>query len=404
MVKRNPNFGKLASSYLFVEIRNRKEAFMAANPDAKLIALGIGDTTEPLPAVIVEAVKAKADAMGTREGYQGYPEPYGEDDIRKHIAKEIYKDAVSFDEIFVSDGSKPDLARFQFLSAAGSKIAVQDPVYPAYVDQSVIGGKTGENKEGRYENIVYMDCNPANNFFPDLSILDSSVDYIFFCSPANPSGAVATKDQLAALIAKAKEIGAFIVFDGAYSAFIQDDSLPKSIYEVPGAREVAFETNSFSKNLGFTGVRLGWTVCPKDLKFEDGALVHADWSRVVGTMSNGPSHFASAGACAMFTEAGMKAHKELIQYYLGNAKLVREVLLKANMEVYGGDNAPYVWVRCPGKDSWSTFQEFLDKCQIVSTPGAGFGSMGEGFVRFSSFAPRAAVEEAVTRLAKHYGV
>jgi len=287
MVKRNENFGKLQASYLFVNIAQKRKAFVEANPDAKLISLGIGDTTRPLPTSICKGLTDASIGLGTKEGYSGYPDWNGGLELRKAISEQFYDGVVSPDEVIISDGSKPDLCRLQCLFDSDVNIAVQDPVYPAYVDGSVISGKTGAgipNSSGKYEKLTYMECKPENDFFPDLSLMEKKPYVLFFCSPNNPTGATATKAQLEELVKFAKETKSLIIYDAAYRAFISDDSLPKSIFEIEGARDVAMETNSFSKLVGFTGVRLGWTVCPTSVTYEDGVTpVFDDWKRVMGT-------------------------------------------------------------------------------------------------------------------------
>eukprot|EP00920_Eleutheroschizon_duboscqi_P013854 GHVT01032433.1.p1 GENE.GHVT01032433.1~~GHVT01032433.1.p1 ORF type:complete len:281 (+),score=57.82 GHVT01032433.1:823-1665(+) len=280
MVLRNPSMARLQRGYLFVEIARRKKEFLAKNPNAKLISLGIGDTTEPITAHIAAQMREKCHALTTLQGYSGYPEYNGSQMLRTMIAREFYNDAIAADEIFISDGSKPDLARLQSVFGPESTVAVQNPVYPAFVDGTVISGKSGELDEstGHYRRIVYMTCTPENDFFPDLE-KQPRTDLIFFCSPNNPTGAVASREQLTSLVKYAKANKSIIIFDSAYRAFIKDPALPKSIFEIEGAEEVAFETCSFSKMAGFTGVRLGWTVCPKAVKFDDGTPLWNDWSR-----------------------------------------------------------------------------------------------------------------------------
>jgi len=403
MVVRKEHFSKLQASYLFVNIAQKRKAFVDANPDKKLISLGIGDTTQPLPESICAGLTNAAKGLGTQAGYSGYPDWNGGAALREAISKEFYNGLVSPDEVILSDGSKPDLCRMQALFGDGVNIAVQDPVYPAYVDGSVIAGKTGKGipeSSGRYEGITYMECNPENSFFPDLEKLEKKSYVLFFCSPNNPTGATATKEQLTKLVAFAKETQSIIVFDTAYRAFITDDSLPRSIYEIEGAREVAMETSSFSKLVGFTGVRLGWTVCPTDVKYETGESVFDDWKRIMGTYFNGPSNIAEAGGLAAMQPAGMKEMSGLVSYYMQNAKTLRDVIVKKHgFEAFGGDHSPYLWVKAPtGKTSWDMFDLMLKECAIVITPGVGFGSQGEGYVRFSCFASHESVAEAAGRI------
>lgn len=384
MVKRNRHLEKLQQSYLFVDINARKKAHIEKNPGAKLISLGIGDTCLPLFPELVEDLDKYVKGTATPEGYSGYPDWNGPGPLRELIAKSFYSSmGIDAEDVIVSDGSKPDIARMQLLFDDKTSLAVQNPVYPAYVDDSVISGKTGEYdpEKGQYKNIVYMPCTPGNDFFPDLNI--QRTDLIYFCSPNNPTGAVATREQLKKLVNFALNNNSIIIFDSAYREFISDDSLPKSIYEIPGAEKCAIETSSFSKLVGFTGVRLGWTVCPKTVVYEDGRSVFDDWKRVVGTTFNGPSILATAGGMSALTHPG--GMKKQIAYYMENASTLRDVLEKKGIPCYGGSNSPYIWCKIEGKSSWEMFDSLLHQ-NIVCTPGSGFGSCGEGFVRFSCFA------------------
>ena len=402
MVKRNKNMAKLQSGYLFPEINRRKKEFSARNPNAKIISLGIGDTTEPITPHITREMSNTASKLATKEGYSGYGDEQGMAELREKIAEKVYHNVVSGDEIFVSDGAKPDTGRLQMMFGSGRTIAAQDPSYPVYVDSSVIMGQTGNYDERRkqFNNITYMPCNPENGFFPDLDKAKDA-DIVFFCSPNNPTGAVATKEQLKRLVEFAKENKQIIIFDAAYSQFIQDKNLPKSIFEIKGAKEVAIEVNSFSKPIGFTGVRLGWTVVPGELKYEDGFQVRDDWNRIMTTVFNGASNIAQHGALAALDDKGMEEMKETVSYYMENAKLIKSCLKNLGYGVYGGGNAPYIWAKIPGKKSWDMFLEMLEKAHIVTTPGVGFGPAGEGFIRFSAFGHREDIEEAVKRLKVH---
>jgi len=404
MVKRNSNIAKLKAGYLFPEIGRRKKALLEKQPDAKIISLGIGNTTEPLTPHIVEALKKYTESLGTKEGYTGYDDDakaqefLGE--LKERIAKNWYKGIVDKDEIICSDGAKPDCGRLQVLFGSGVSIAVQDPAYPVYVDGSVIIGATGdynEEKQG-FDGLVYMSCTAENNFFPDLEKLERT-DLIYFCSPNNPTGAVATKEQLSKLVAFAKANNSIIIYDSAYSAFIKDD-LPKSIFEIEGARECAIEVNSLSKPAGFTGVRFGWTVVPKELKYEDGTSVLNDWKRVMGTLFNGSSNIVQQGALAALDTEGLKEMKETIDYYMENARLIKEGLDSVGIKSYWTGNSPYIWAEFAGKDSWDVFNMILEEANVVTTPGAGFGPAGQGFVRFSAFGHRSDVEEAISRVKK----
>jgi len=401
MVKRNKNISKFEGSYLFFEMNKRKLDLEMKYPDAKIINLSIGNTTEPLKMHVVEGLEKASKQMGTEEGYSGYWEDQSLHILREKIAEKIYKNKVDANDIFVSDGSKPDIGRLQLMFGKDVTIAVQDPTYPVYVDSSVLIGQTGNrNEAGQFENIVYMPCNPENNFFPDLSKTERT-DVIFFCSPNNPTGAVATKEQLKQLVDFARKNESIIVFDSAYAEFIDDNLLPKSIFEIEGAKEVALETSSFSKSIGFTGVRLGWTVVPRELEFEDGTSVKDDWNRVMTTIFNGASNIVQYGALSALDDQGLNEMKEYVAQTKQNAKLIKEVLDELGYETTGGINSPYIWARIKGKSSWEAFEEILEKTYIVTTPGAGFGSAGEGFIRFSAFGHREDIEEAVKRLKEH---
>jgi LL-diaminopimelate aminotransferase len=400
MIKRNPGLSNLKAGYLFPEIARRRREFAAAHPDAKIISLGIGNTTEPLGPHIAAGLTEGARRLGTADGYSGYADDSsGLQALRERIAAVFYGGRIAADEVFVSDGAKCDIGRLQLLFGREVEVAVQDPSYPVYVDGSVLAGAAGPWQGSGYAGIRYLPCTAANDYFPDLAKLP--VDGLFyFCSPNNPTGAVATRAQLTALVEAAYKRGAVIVFDAAYAEYIRDPSLPKSIFEIEGARQCALEVNSFSKPIGFTGVRLGWTVVPKELKYASGESVWADWNRIVSTVFNGASNVAQYGGLASLEPAGLEEMRALTDFYLGNAALIRSALGRLGIECIGGDNAPYVWARFPGRDSWDVFAEILEKCQVVTTPGSGFGPAGEGFIRFSAFGHRADVVEACRRLAE----
>jgi len=402
MVKRNANIAKLQAGYLFPEINRRKEEFLEKNPDAKIISLGIGDTTEPITPQIAKALINSASGLGTKEGYSGYGAEQGLAELREKIASKIYNGIVSDEEIFVSDGAKPDIGRLQLLFGDNVTVAVQDPAYPVYVDSSVMFGKTGSynSDTNRFDNIIYMPCTPENNFFPDLKKMPKT-DVIFFCSPNNPTGAVATREQLKQLVEYAKKNKSIIIFDAAYCGYIRNDNFSKSIFEINGAKEVAIEVNSFSKSIGFTGIRLGWTVVPNELKFDDGSLVRQDWTRVMTTIFNGASNISQKGALVALDDKGLKEMKETVSYYMGNAGIIKKTLEGLGYEVYGGNNAPYIWARMENMKSWEAFDYILEKANIVTTPGVGFGQAGKGFLRFSAFGHREDIKEAVKRLKEH---
>lgn len=403
-LQRNPNLDKLQAGYLFPEIAKRRRAHVESRPDAKIISLGIGDTTEPIPPFVASALAKAAEGLGTLEGYSGYGAEAGKEPLREAIAAHFYEGTpIDAKDVFVSDGSKCDIGRLQMMFGNQISIAVQDPSYPVYVDSAVMMGQTGNyNPQSTgFDGIQYMPCDPTNSFFPDLSKVERT-DLIFFCSPNNPTGAAATREQLTELVAFAKKNGSIIVYDAAYALYISDRNCPKSIFEIEGAETCALETNSFSKYAGFTGTRLGWTVVPEALKFSDGTPVKNAWVRVTSTIFNGASNVAQAGGVACLQPEGLSQIADLVSFYKENAAILRKAFLDLGFSVYGGDNAPYVWVGFPGKPSWDVFAEILDKCDVVTTPGSGFGPAGEGFVRASAFAHREDVLEAVERFKKAY--
>jgi len=396
MINRNPYIANLKAGYLFPEIAKRRREYAAAHPDAKIISLGVGNTTEPVLPHINSGLIEGAVKLGTAEGYSGYQDE-GLPELRKRISSVFYNRKFAIDEIFISDGAKCDIGRLQILFGSSVKIAVQDPSYPVYVDGSVLAGAAGCWEGKGYAGITYLPCTADNNFFPDLdSIPEDSL--VYFCSPNNPTGAVADRSQLTVLVETAVKKGCIIIFDAAYSEFIRDSSLPKTIYEIEKADQCAIEVNSFSKPAGFTGVRLGWTVVPKAVKYAGGESVNADWNRIAGTIFNGASNIAQAGGLAALDDDGLKEIRELTDFYLGNAKLIRDALKRLGIWCIGGGNSPYIWAHFPGRDSWDVFSQILEKCQVVTTPGAGFGPAGQGFIRFSSFGRRIDVEEACRRL------
>ena len=403
MIQRNPGFANLKAGYLFPEIARRRRAFAADHPDVRLISLGIGDTTEPLTPHIAARLAEYAAGLGTLGGYSGYGDEQGLIALRERIAEVGYRSMVAPDEVFMSDGAKCDIGRLQLLFGRDVEVAVQDPSYPVYVDGSVIVGAAGPYDDGSlgghagYAGIRYLPCTPENDYFPDLEDLPEN-GLVYFCSPNNPTGAVATHAQLAQLVESARRKGSVIVYDAAYAEYIRDPDLPRSIFEVDGARECAIEVNSFSKPVGFTGVRLGWTVVPKELRFDDGASVNADWNRLCTTVFNGASNIAQHGGLAALEPQGLNEMRVLTDFYLGNAQLIRQTLEGLGITCVGGDNAPYVWAHFPGRASWDVFAEILDRCHVVTTPGSGFGPAGEGFVRFSAFGHREDVVEACSRI------
>ncbi len=412
MIRINENYTKLKASYLFADIARRVTAFAQAHPDKPLIRLGIGDVTEPLPPVCIAALHAATDEMADRATFRGYGPEQGYAFLREAIAQHDYAArgcAIAPDEIFVSDGAKCDCGNIQEIFATdGLRLAIPDPVYPAYVDTNVMAGRTGASVNGRYEGITYLDCTPANGYVPAVPAVSLSdppagpADLIYLCFPNNPTGAVATKAQLTAWVAYARASKAVILFDSAYEAYIRDPSIPHSIYEIEGAREVAIEFRSFSKLAGFTGLRCAYTVVPKTLKAWDLAggehSLHALWNRRHTTKFNGVAYPVQRAAAAVYTEAGRQQTRGLTDFYLGNAKLIREAVTKLGLSCIGGDNAPYIWVNT-GRDSWEFFDLLLNKAQVVCTPGAGFGRCGEGHVRISAFNSHENVTTALARIA-----
>jgi len=396
MIQRNPCIANLKAGYLFPEVAKRRREYAAAHPEAKIISLGVGNTTEPILPHIKQGLVEGAARLGTVETYSGYQDE-GLPALREKISAVFYNGKFNTNEIFISDGAKCDIGRLQLLFGRSTRVAVQDPSYPVYVDGSVLIGAAGGAADSGYKGIVYLPCTKANGFFPDLSRLPSK-SLFYFCSPNNPTGAVADREQLSILVKTCLEKKTIVVFDAAYSEYIRDPKFPKSIYEIEGSRQCAIEVNSFSKTAGFTGVRLGWTVVPAELKYEGGESVNADWSRVCSTIFNGASNIAQAGGLAALDDEGLKEIKGLTDFYLGNARLIRDALHSLGIETTGGDNSPYIWAYFPDRDSWEVFSQILEKCQVVTTPGAGFGPAGNGYIRFSAFGHRADVQEACQRL------
>ena len=403
MIRINENYSKLKASYLFSDIAKRVGAYVAAHPDRPVIKLGIGDVTEPLPPVCIEALHAATDEMAQRATFKGYGPEQGYAFLREAIAAHDYAPrgcAIEADEIFVSDGAKCDCANIQEIFAADLRLAIPDPVYPVYVDTNVMAGRTGANVDGRYEGVTYLESTPANGYVP--AIPSAATDLVYLCFPNNPTGAVASREQLAAWVAYARANQAILLFDSAYEAFIRDPDIPHSIYEIEGAREVAIEFRSFSKTAGFTGTRCAYTVVPKALLAADAAgkthSVHGLWNRRHTTKFNGVAYPIQQAAAATYTEEGRRQTRELTDNYLVNAALIRAAITKLGFTCIGGENAPYIWIDT-GRDSWAFFDLLLEKAQVVCTPGAGFGRCGEGHVRISAFNSRENVETALARIA-----
>jgi LL-diaminopimelate aminotransferase len=405
----NDNYLKLKAGYLFPEIARRVNAFVAANPTAPVIRLGIGDVTEPLPEACREAMIQAVHDMGDRDSFKGYGPEQGYAWLREAIAKADFQARgcdIDASEIFISDGSKCDCGNILDIFGSDNRIAVTDPVYPVYVDTNVMAGHTGDADEsGKYGGLVYLPITADNDF--TAQIPTEKVDIIYLCFPNNPTGATATKAHLQAWVDYAKSHGSLILFDAAYEAFIADPTLPRSIYEIEGARDCAIEFRSFSKNAGFTGTRCALTVVPKTLmgKAKDGSDVSlwTLWNRRQSTKFNGVSYVIQRGAEAVYSEAGQSQIKALIAFYMENARIIREQLTAAGISVFGGINAPYVWVKTPdGLSSWDFFDKLLQDCNVVGTPGAGFGAAGEGYFRISAFNSRDNVNEAMRRIVDRF--
>ena len=403
MFKLNENYQKLPGSYLFSTIAKKVNAFAEANPDKKIIRMGIGDVTQPLASAVIDALHAAVDEMGHAETFHGYAPDLGYSFLRETIAKEDYQARgahIEADEIFVSDGAKSDCANIQEIFAADSKIAVCDPVYPVYVDSNVMAGRTGEYdaNTGLWSNVIYMPCTAENGFAPELP--EETPDLIYLCFPNNPTGGVLTKDQLQVWVDYANRVGAVILYDAAYEAYISEDNVPHTIYECKGARTCAIEFRSFSKNAGFTGGRLGYTVIPKDLKCGDIA-VHSLWARRHGTKYNGAPYIIQKAAMAVYSPEGKAQIKEQVAYYKNNARILYDGLKELGYTVSGGVNSPYVWLKTPdGMTSWEFFDRLLEAANVVGTPGSGFGPSGEGYFRLTGFGTKEATLEAIERFKK----
>ncbi len=388
MYKINDNYQKLPGSYLFSTIAKKVAAFGEANPDKDIIRLGIGDVTQPIAPAMIEAMHKAVDEMAAAETFRGYAPDLGYDFLRNAIAEKDYKAIgcdISADEIFVSDGAKSDSANIQEIFAVDNKIAVCDPVYPVYVDSNVMAGRTGtyDAASGMWSDVIYMPCTAENNFVPEFP--KSNPDLIYLCLPNNPTGTTLTKAQLQEWVDYANKVGAIIIYDAAYEAYISEDDVPHSIYQCEGARTCAIELRSFSKNAGFTGVRLGFTVVPKDLVC-DGVSLNGMWARRHGTKFNGAPYIIQRAGEAVYSEAGQAQIKEQVGYYMNNAKAIYTGLKDAGYQVFGGVNAPYIWLKTPaGMTSWDFFDYLLENANVVGTPGSGFGPSGEGYFRLTAF-------------------
>ena len=406
MITINENYLKLQDSYLFSTIAKKVEEFTKNKPDKKVIKLGIGDVTMPIAPAVIEAVHKAANEMMKKETFKGYGPEQGYDFLREKIVEHDYKKRgiqIEKDEIFVSDGAKCDTGNIGEIFGKDNKVAITDPVYPVYLDTNVMAGRTGEynEKTDTYDGVVYMPATAQNNFVPELP--NTKVDMIYLCLPNNPTGTVLTKQELTKWVKYAKENKAIILFDSAYEAFIQEDNVPHSIYEIEGAKEVAIEFRSFSKTAGFTGVRCAYTVVPKELRgyTKNGEEVSLNklWNRRQCTKFNGVPYITQRAAEAVYSEEGQKQIKENINYYMENAKIILEGLKEAGYEVFGGKNAPYIWLKVPnGYTSWEFFDYLLEKANVVGTPGVGFGPSGEGYFRLTAFGSRENTKEAIKRI------
>lgn len=401
MVRVNENYLKLPGSYLFSAIGKKVSAYSEANPDKKVIRLGIGDVTQPLVPAIVEALHRAVDEMGRAETFRGYAPDLGYGFLREEIAKKDYQErgcAISAEEIFVSDGAKSDCGNIQEIFAEDCRVAVCDPVYPVYVDSNAMAGRAGDydEKTGMWSNIIYMPCTAGNRFVPQLP--GERPDLIYLCNPNNPTGTTLNRTQLKVWVDYARQAGAVILYDAAYEAYISEEDVPHSIYEIQGAKDCAVEFRSFSKNAGFTGVRLGFTVIPKSLKC-GGVSLHSLWARRHGTKFNGAPYIVQKAAMAVYSHEGKAQLKDQVAYYMNNARVIRSGLESAGYQVYGGVSAPYIWLKTPdGMSSWDFFDWLLENANVVGTPGSGFGPSGEGYFRLTAFGTYENTAEAMERI------
>ena len=401
MFKLNDNYLKLSGSYLFSTIGKKVKAYSDEHPDKKIIRLGIGDVTQPLAPAIIKALHGAVDEMADAKTFRGYAPDLGYEFLRNAIAENDYKSRgcdIAADEIFVSDGAKSDSANIQEILSLDNKIAVCDPVYPVYVDSNVMAGRTGtyDAAAQTWSDVIYMPCNAENNFVPELP--KETPDVIYLCYPNNPTGTTLTKEQLQVWVDYANKVGALIIYDAAYEAYISEDDVPHTIYECEGARSCAIELRSFSKNAGFTGVRLGFTVIPKDIKCGD-VMLHSLWARRHGTKYNGAPYIVQRAGEAVYSAEGKAELKEQVAYYMKNARTIKEGLAAAGYTVFGGVNAPYIWLKTPDNmSSWDFFDYLLENVNIVGTPGSGFGPSGEGYFRLTAFGSYENTVEALERI------
>lgn len=403
MFKINGNYLKLPGSYLFSNIAKKVAAYTEANPDREIIRLGIGDVTQPLAPAIIESLHTAVDEMSRAETFRGYAPDLGYEFLRSVIARNDYADRgceIGADEIFISDGAKCDSGNIQEIFSVDNKIAVCDPVYPVYVDTNVMAGRTGtyDSLSETWSDVIYMPCTAENQFVPELP--GETPDIIYLCFPNNPTGTTITKDQLQVWVDYANKVGAVIIYDAAYEAYISEKDVPHSVYECEGARTCAIELRSFSKNAGFTGTRLGFTVVPKDLKCGD-VMLHSLWARRHGTKYNGAPYIIQRAGEAVYSEAGKAQLRKQVAYYMDNAKVIFNGLKDAGYTVFGGVNAPYIWLKTPDKmTSWEFFDYLLENANVVGTPGSGFGPSGEGYFRLTAFGSRENTAAAIERIKK----
>ena len=404
MFRINENFQKLPGSYLFAEVARRVKVYQEKHSDCEIIRLGIGDVTKPLVPAVIEAMHAAVEEMGHEETFHGYGPDFGYDFLINAIREGDYAQRgveVAFDEVFISDGAKCDVGNIQELFSPDAVIAVTDPVYPVYVDSNAMAGRAGDYVDGRWDRLVYLPCNAENGFVPPLP--ETDVDVIYLCYPNNPTGTVLTKAQLKRFVDWAKAHGALIIYDAAYRAYVTNPDIPLSIYEVEGAREVAIECNSFSKTAGFTGTRCAYTVIPHEVcgigQHGEKVALNDLWKRRMATKFNGVSYPVQRGAAAVYTPEGQAQIKAVIADYMENARIIRDSLTAKGFTVFGGTDAPYIWLKTPdGMDSWTFFDKLLDECHIVGTPGAGFGPSGEGYFRLTAFNTREKTMQAMERV------
>lgn len=404
MAKVNENFLKLAPSYLFSTIAKKVSDFKEANPDAKIIRLGIGDVTQPLAPAVIEAMHKAVEEMAKAETFRGYGPEQGYDFLQKAIIENDFAPRgieLSIDEVFVNDGAKSDTGNIGDILATDNIIGVTDPIYPVYIDSNVMAGRAGDCIDGLWSNIVYMPCNGDNDFTPSLPT--KKIDVVYLCYPNNPTGTVITREQLKKWVDYALENDVLIMYDAAYEAYIQDETIPHSIYEIPGAKKCAIEFHSYSKTAGFTGTRCGYTVVPKEVTAKDSKgeriALNKVWLRRQCTKFNGTSYITQRAAEAIYSPEGKKQIKETIAYYMENARIMREAFAEMGIKTYGGENAPYIWVKTPeGMTSWDFFDALLAEANVVGTPGVGFGPAGEGYFRFTAFGQKEDCIEAMARV------